>query len=57
MTALELLAKHIAASRAPLSTAARELLELHLIDTVGAWIAGTRTPEGRMLLRYRRGQR
>jgi len=53
MTALELLAKHIAASRAPLSTAARELLELHLIDTVGAWIAGTRTPEGRMLLRYR----
>jgi 2-methylcitrate dehydratase PrpD len=53
MTALEQLASHISASRAPRSAGARELVELHFIDTIGAWIASTQTPEGRMLLRYR----
>ena len=33
--------------------AIRELLELHLIDTVAAWIASTRTREGQLLLRWR----
>ena len=33
--------------------ATRELVELHLIDTVGAWIASAPTVEGRSLLRFR----
>ncbi len=39
MTALEQLGAHVATSGAPPRSAARELVELHLIDTVGAWIA------------------
>jgi 2-methylcitrate dehydratase PrpD len=31
----------------------RELVELHLIDTVGAWIAASTTGEGKALLAYR----
>ena len=45
MTALEQLGSAIASSATP-SAAARDLVELHLIDTVGAWIAGARTTEG-----------
>jgi ribosomal protein S12 len=39
MTALEKLGGYIAESRRP-SEALRKLVEIHLIDTVGAWIAG-----------------
>jgi hypothetical protein len=51
-TALEQLGSAIASSAAP-STAGRELVGLHLIDTVGAWIAGAHTTEGSALLRFR----
>ena len=51
MTALERLGQHVA-SGAPVPDA-RELVELHLIDTVGAWIASAPTAEGRLLLRFR----
>src|SRR5260370_17129901 len=56
MTALERLGSHIAASECP-SDAARELVELHLIDTVGALIASARTVEGLGLLRFRAAMR
>jgi 2-methylcitrate dehydratase PrpD len=52
MTVLEQLGSAIACSATP-STAGRNLVELHLIDTVGAWIAGARTTEGLALLRFR----
>jgi 2-methylcitrate dehydratase PrpD len=52
MSALEQLGRYVADSEAP-SDELRELLELHLIDTVGALIAGTHTPEGLRLLRFR----
>ena len=52
MTALEQLGSAVAGSATP-SAAARDLVELHLIDTVGAWIAGARTTEGLALLRFR----
>ncbi len=38
--------------REPPSDAVREMVELHLIDTVGAWIASTRTAEGLALVRF-----
>jgi len=56
MTALEQLGRHIARSEC-LSPALRELVELHLIDTVGALIASTRTVEGANLLRFRAAMR
>src|SRR5256884_1456749 len=56
MTALERLGSHIAASECP-SDAARELVELHLIDTVGALIASARTVEGLGLLQFRAAMR
>jgi len=31
----------------------REKLKLHVVDTVGAWIAATRTPEGKKLIAFR----
>src|SRR5262249_51929279 len=49
---LEQLGRYVAESACP-SDAARELVELHLIDTVGAWIASARTLEGVSLLRFR----
>ena len=52
VTALEQLGQHVAAS-ARVSDAARALVELHLIDTVGAWIASTSTQEGKALLDFR----
>ena len=30
-----------------------DTLRLHVADTIGAWIAATRTPEGKLLLSYR----
>src|SRR2546430_16895459 len=56
MTALERLGSHIAASECP-SDAARELVELHLVDTVGALIASARTVEGQGLLQFRAAMR
>ena len=53
MTALERLGSHIAGSRAPISADVRELVELHVIDTVGAWIASTQTLEGSLLQNFR----
>ena len=52
MTALEQLGSVIASCATP-SAAERELVGLHLIDTVGAWIAGAHTTEGSALLRFR----
>jgi 2-methylcitrate dehydratase PrpD len=52
MSAIEQLANFIAEHRA-VSNALREAVRLHVIDTAGALVAGTRTAEGRALLRYR----
>src|SRR5439155_744875 len=49
---LEKLGRYVAESSQP-SDPLRDLVELHLIDTVGAWIASTRTSEGANLLRFR----
>jgi 2-methylcitrate dehydratase PrpD len=56
MNALERLAGAIAGCEA-CSEEVREALELHLIDTVGAWIASTRSAEGLALLRFRAATR
>jgi 2-methylcitrate dehydratase PrpD len=56
MTALEQLGRYVAESAAP-SDAVRELVELHLIDSVGAWIAGAATAEGQSLHRFREAMR
>src|SRR6516162_840175 len=56
MSALERLGGYVAASGRP-SEAARETVELHLIDTVGASIASTHTVEGLGLLRFRAAMR
>jgi len=54
MTALEQLGQFVAeVGREPPSDAVRELVELHLIDTVGAWTVGIATDEGRSLTRLR----
>jgi hypothetical protein len=54
MTILEQLGSFVAhsGSRAP-SDAVRELVALHFIDSVGAWIAGAQTTEGLALLKFR----
>jgi 2-methylcitrate dehydratase PrpD len=58
MNALERLGSHVAANgRQHSSDAVRELVELHLIDTVGALIASARTVEGLGLLRFRAAMR
>jgi 2-methylcitrate dehydratase PrpD len=56
MTALEQLGSYVAGGKPP-SDAQRETFELHVIDTIGAWIAATATPEGRTLLAYRSAMR
>jgi 2-methylcitrate dehydratase PrpD len=56
MSALEQLGRYVADSDCP-SPELRELLELHLTDTVGALIASTRTPEGLQLIRFRADMR
>jgi 2-methylcitrate dehydratase PrpD len=54
MTALEQLGRFVAGvGREPLADRVRELVELHLVDTVAAWVAGAATAEGRAMLRYR----
>jgi 2-methylcitrate dehydratase PrpD len=58
MSALERFGNYVAAGgRERGSEAERELVELHLIDTVGALIASTRTVEGLGLLRFRAAMR
>ena len=52
MTSLEQLGAFVAQSSAP-SQRLREVLELHVADIVGAWIASLPTPEGAALLRWR----
>jgi 2-methylcitrate dehydratase PrpD len=56
MSALERLAGAIASCEAR-SERVREAIEMHLVDTVGAWIASTRTAEGLALLRFRAAMR
>jgi 2-methylcitrate dehydratase PrpD len=52
MTVLERMGEWAAATGdAPLSICAREHLAIHLLDTVGAWIAGGVTEEGQKLSR------
>jgi 2-methylcitrate dehydratase PrpD len=53
VTAIEQLGDYVVGSSSPLSAGARELVELHVIDAVGAWIAGTQTPEGTLLQNFR----
>jgi 2-methylcitrate dehydratase PrpD len=58
MSTLERLGTYVVASgRERPSEAVRELVELHLIDTVGALIASARTVEGLGLLRFRAAMR
>jgi 2-methylcitrate dehydratase PrpD len=52
MTALEQLGAFVARCAAP-SPELRETLELHVLDTLGAWVAGARIPQGALLLRWR----
>jgi 2-methylcitrate dehydratase PrpD len=52
MTALEKLAVFVAQSGGP-APDLREILERHVVDIVGAWIASLRTVEGAALLRWR----
>ena len=52
MTILEQLGAHVAGGRKDLSDPERQVLRLHLADTVGAWIAGRATPEGRTLVKF-----
>jgi 2-methylcitrate dehydratase PrpD len=49
MTVLEQLGAHVARGGA---APPREALRLHVADTVGAWIAGSATPEGRALVKF-----
>jgi 2-methylcitrate dehydratase PrpD len=52
VTALEQLGARIAGSSSEsLSDSVRRAVSLHLLDSVGAWIAGAATPEGKLLLR------
>jgi 2-methylcitrate dehydratase PrpD len=52
MTILEQLGAHVAGGGRRLSDSARQVLRLHLADTVGAWIAGSAMPEGRALAKF-----
>ena len=56
MTALEQLGVFVAHADAP-SAGLRETLELHVVDTIGAWLASARTAEGAALLRWRKALR
>jgi len=52
MTVLEQMAGWVATERSePLSQSSGQRLAVHLLDTVGAWIAGRATDEGAMLAR------
>src|SRR5215216_2317910 len=53
-TAFETFAAALATLRADaIPSSARKKLELHVIDAVGAWIAASRTPEGKALIAFR----
>src|SRR5215216_8126112 len=53
-TALEAFASSLATLRAEaIPSSVPEKLELHVIDTVGAWIAASRTAEGKALIAFR----
>jgi 2-methylcitrate dehydratase PrpD len=56
MTALEDLGAELAVGPRT-SHAIRDLVALHLVDTIGAWIAGAATAEGRALLAFRASMR
>jgi 2-methylcitrate dehydratase PrpD len=56
MAALEMFA-HQLARHEPVADEARELVELHLIDTIGAWIASMGSAEGLLLLKFRDAMR
>ena len=53
MTALEKLGAFVAGYRPDART--REAMRLHVADTVGAWVAGAATAEGRALADFHRG--
>src|SRR5271170_7182180 len=54
MTALETMAAFVADGiRGRVPPATRAVARLHVIDTVGAWIAGVHTAEGRALIAFR----
>jgi len=55
MTAIEELASSLAALGAQdLSEPVRTKLRWHVVDTIGAWLAASRTPEGAALIAFRR---
>jgi 2-methylcitrate dehydratase PrpD len=56
MTALERFALELAGGE-PVPDDARELVELHFIDTIGAWIASMGSVEGLLLLKFRAAMR
>src|SRR5262245_14852199 len=53
-TALRRLGSLVAEIGSELSPAVRQAVKLHVVDTVGAWIAATATPDGRKLIVVRR---
>ena len=54
MTALEAMAAFVADGiRGRVPPATRAVARLHVIDTVGAWVAGAHTAEGRALIAFR----
>jgi 2-methylcitrate dehydratase PrpD len=54
MTALETMAAFVADGiRGRVPPATRAVARLHVIDTVGAWVAGAHTAEGRALIAFR----
>ncbi len=52
----ELAALIVRLRTADVAAATLDKLRLHVADTIGAWIAATRTPEGKLLLAFRRRQ-
>jgi len=58
MTAIPQLGSFVARlSGNDIAASIRGKLDLHLVDTVGAWIAGSATPEGRALIAFHAGER
>jgi len=54
MTALETMAAFVARGvRGRVPAATRAVVRLHVIDTIGAWLAGAHTIEGRALIAFR----
>ena len=52
----ELAALIVRLRTADLPAATLDKLRLHVADTIGAWIAATRTPEGKLLIAFRHRQ-